>query len=80
MNLSEKKYRIVLLDVNGFEISERFADTIKAADLEMRYMASESWAEMGETTHNYLGSFKVEIQCKNECVADLFVFPDSEHE
>ena len=39
----------------------------------MKYMASEDWARMGETTHSNLGSFKVEILQGDTCVADRFI-------
>jgi len=72
MNL-EAKYRVVLLDADGYEIGERSADNLKAAKAEMSYMLSDQYANVAETTHETLGTHKVEARnSKGECILDHF--------
>lgn len=70
----ESKYRVVLLDTDGYEISERPADNLKEAKATMAYMLSDQYAEVAETTHETMGTHKVEVRnAKGECILDDFL-------
>lgn len=69
----ETKYRVVLIDAEGYEIGERPADNLREARAEMRYMLSDQYAKVAETTHETMGTCKVEVQnARGECILDEF--------
>ena len=69
----ENKYRVLLLDEDGYEIGERPADNLKQAKTEMAYMLSDKYAQAGETTHKAMGTHKAEVRnAKGECILDDF--------
>ncbi len=69
----ESKYRAVLLDRDGCDISERPAENLKQAGELMRYMLSDQYAEAAKTTHEKMGTHKVEVRnASEECVLDDF--------
>ena len=53
----ESKYRIVLLDKNGYDIGERFAENLKEAKQVMAYMFSDAYAKVTEITHEKTGTY-----------------------
>lgn len=70
----EAKYRVVLLDKDEYEIRERPADNLKEAKTTMAYMLSAQYAEVAETTHETMGTYKAEVRnAKGECVLDDFL-------
>jgi hypothetical protein len=69
----ESKYRVLLLDAEGYEIGERPADNLKDAKAEMAYMLSAQYAQVAETTHETMGTYKAEVRnAKGECILDDF--------
>jgi hypothetical protein len=67
----ESKYLVVLLDDDGYELSERPAQNLKEAKQEMGYMLSDAYAQAAETTHEKMGTHKVEVRnAKGECIFD----------
>lgn len=69
----ESKYRVLLLDTDGYEIGERPADNLKEAKAEMTYMLSAQYAQVAETTHEAMGTHKAEVRnAKGECILDDF--------
>jgi hypothetical protein len=67
----DSKYRVVLLDRDGYEIGERSAESLKEASSEMAYLLSDLYARAGETTHETMGTYKAEVRnSSGECVAD----------
>jgi hypothetical protein len=72
--MCDSKYQIVLLDAEGFTLSDRPADNHKQAKNSMRYMLSDEFARMAETTHAIMGTYKVETRnSKGQCVLDQFI-------
>ena len=70
----ESKYRVVLLDADGYEISERPADNLNEAVVTLAYMLSEQYANVAETTHKAMGTHKVEVRnAKGDCILDDFL-------
>lgn len=71
----EAKYQVLLLDKDGYHITNPFeADTLKAAKERAKYLLSDEWATTAETTHETLGTKKVEIRNQaGECVWDDFL-------
>lgn len=69
----ESKYRVVLLDAEDYEISDRPAENLKEAKTTMAYMLSAKYAEVAETTHETMGTYKAEVRnAKGECILDDF--------
>ena len=69
----DSKYRVILLDLEGYHLSERPADNLPEAKSTMAYMLSDAYARAAETTHEAMGSQKVEVRnAKDECVLDGF--------
>lgn len=67
----ESKYRVILLDKSGYDIGERAAENLKEAKHEMAYMLSDQYATVAESTHEIMGTYKVEVRnAKGECVLD----------
>lgn len=65
------RYRVVLLDNQGFEVGEKEADTLKEAKGKARYMLSDEYARNTESTHDR--THKVEVRnADGECVFDAF--------
>lgn len=72
----EAKYRVVLLDKDGYDIGQRTAENLKEAKQEMAYMLSDAYARIAETTHEATRTHKVEVRnAKGECVLDDFYRP-----
>lgn len=70
---NESKYRVVLMDVDGYTIGERSADTIREAKQTAAYMLSDAYANVAETTHKRMGTHKVEVQTRGGvCEYDEF--------
>lgn len=70
----EAKYRVLLLDAEGYEISDRLADNLKEAKKTMAYMLSEQYASVAETTHQTMGTHKAEVRnAGGECILDEFL-------
>lgn len=67
-------YGVILKDHRGSHISDWYeADNLKDAKERANYLLSDEWAIDAETTHEALGTNKVEILNKNgECVWDKF--------
>ena len=73
----EAKYRVVLLEKDGSEISDRPADNLREAKCEAKYMLSDECARWCETSHASLRTYKAEIRSQkngrdHECVLDFF--------
>lgn len=71
----ESKYRVVLLDKDGFDIGGDYpADNLKEAKDRMAYLLSEQYARQGaESTHKAMGTHKAEVRnSQGECVLDAF--------
>jgi len=69
----ETKYRVVVLDVEGYEISDRPATNLKEAKAEMAYVLSDEYAQAAETTHEIMGTHKAEVRnAKEECLLDAY--------
>lgn len=72
----ENKYRVTLLDTDGYEISESQADSLKEAKATMAYMLTDEYARGAETTHETMGTQKAEVRnTKGECILDGFLDP-----
>ena len=70
---NESKYRVMLMDVDGYVIGERSADTIREAKQTAKYMLSDAHATVAETTHERMGTHKVEVQTRGGvCEYDEF--------
>lgn len=68
-------YVIFLKDRDGFEITSDLAPNMKEAKKHAKYLLSPDYARSCETTHENLGTRKVEI-CETEsgdCVWDAFL-------
>ena len=64
---------VVLLDDKGFVItSQEDCETMKEAMERARYYISDSYAINCETTHEKMGTDKVEIRVNGECLKDIF--------
>lgn len=74
MTVKTGKYLVVLLDKDGCHTSEREADNLKQAKKEADYLLSDDFAKSCETTHEALGTHKVEVRLASngECVRDYF--------
>lgn len=69
----ESKYEVTLLSDLGSEIGTRPAENLKEAKSTARYMMSDAYATLAETTHATLRTEKVEIRdLSNEVVWDAF--------
>ena len=70
----ESKYFVVLLDREGYELGSREAMNLKDAKQEAAVLLDERWATSAETTHESLGTYKVEVRLDStgECVWDKF--------
>ena len=67
----DSKYRVVLLDQDGCEITERPADNNRQAKMEMRYLLSDDYATAIDSNHRVMGTFKAEVRNrKGECLSD----------
>jgi hypothetical protein len=72
---SEAKYQIVLKASDGTHISDWYdADNLKRAKEIAKRLLSDDWARDGETTHETLGTEKVEVlnNKTGECMYDEF--------
>ncbi len=70
---SESKYSVVLLDKDGYELSSRPADNLKEAKGHVRYLLSDDYANMAESSHDDMGTEKAEVRnAAGECVYDRF--------
>ena len=69
----ESKYRIVLLDEDRCEISDREADNLKDAKVAAKYLMSAEYARSCEASDNDLGWCKCEVRTqKGEVIYDWF--------
>lgn len=72
--MSESKYNVVLLDGEGFELSSRPADTLKAAKADGKYLLSDNYARVIESTHADQRTHKIEVRdSAGEVVWDKFL-------
>jgi hypothetical protein len=72
--VSESKYNVVLLDGDGYELSSRPADTLKAAKADAKYLLSDDYARVVETSHADMQTEKVEVRgSAGEVVWDKFI-------
>lgn len=69
------EFYIVLKDKDGFEICSDVVEGKAAAKQRARYMLSPNHAAMIGTSHEDLGTFKVEVQAmgSGECLWDAFL-------
>lgn len=64
---------VVLLDNKGFVITDQDGcETVREAKDRAKYYISDSYATACETTHERLGTEKVEIRVNGECLWDCF--------
>lgn len=63
---------VILLDKNGYEITREERESIKDAKDRAKYLISDAYAKSAETTHENLGTDKVEIRVNGECIYDWF--------
>ena len=64
-------YKVILKDSGGYEIDSRPADNLKEAKNIAKYLLSDEFARMAESTHADLGTERVEVFNKaGECVWD----------
>ncbi|MDG3444664.1 hypothetical protein [Nitrospirillum amazonense] len=67
------EYSVVLLDKNEFEIASCLINGLPNAKKQARYLLSDAYAVAVETTHDDLGTHKVEIRdAAGECLFDAF--------
>ncbi len=70
------KYTILLLDARDEVLASNDADTKKEAISRAKYLLSADYARSCETTHEELGTHKVEVRTFDgyyRCVWDMFV-------
>lgn len=67
-----KKIELVLLDFDGFEMSRDEYEFVKDAKERGKYMLSEAYAKICESTHQNMRTHKVEVRVNGECVWDEF--------
>ena len=74
MTVKTGKYKVVLLDKEGFEIGDREADNLKQSKEAATFLLSDDYARSAETTHASLGTHKVEVRLAStgECIKDYF--------
>lgn len=66
------KYQVVLLDHEGNELGARPAANLVVAKQEMAYLFSDAFARAVGSTHQALGTTKVEVRdAEGECVLDI---------
>lgn len=77
----ESKYLVIVLDREGFTMSESEVETLKEAKARAKYKLTDDWARSCESTHENLGTHKVEIRNQDdECVWDKFYEKESDDE
>lgn len=69
---STDEISVVLLDRDGFTITEQECETIKEAKERARYYISDSYERSAETTHATLMTEKAEVRVNGECLWDVF--------
>lgn len=66
------RYQVVLLDRDGSELGARPAANLIAAKQEMTYLLSKAFARDVGSTHQALGTAKVEVRdAEGECLLDM---------
>jgi len=65
------KYRIVLLDEDGYVLGESEAETLSKGRERARYMLSDEYARATESTHEHTHKVEVRNQA-GQCVWDSF--------
>lgn len=68
-----KSIEILLLDNEGFTISDEMCETVLIAKKRASYMLTDEWAITCETSHADLNTHKVECRVNGECVWDKFL-------
>lgn len=64
-------YNVVLLDKDGYETANDVVDGLPAAKKTAAYLLSADYAKAVESTHETLGTDKVEVRNESgECVWD----------
>jgi hypothetical protein len=66
-------YTIVLKDREGYEITRTSEDNLKDARKAAVYFLTSVYATRMGTTHEALGTHKVEVLKNDECVWDKFI-------
>lgn len=67
-------YNVILRDSKGYEISSREAEGLKKAKESAKYLASEDYARVCESSHETMDSSRVEVvNDDGECVWDMEV-------
>ncbi|MFC3058550.1 hypothetical protein [Paenirhodobacter populi] len=71
------EYTVILKDRDGFDICTALVDGLPAAKARARYLLSDEHAAMIGTTHDDLGTYKVEVQsnASGVCLWDAFRCP-----
>lgn len=65
------QYNVVLLDRDGFDIVNDLVDGLPAAKKTANYLLSADFAKTVESTHETLGTTKVEVRNESgECIWD----------
>ena len=68
-----KEYITLLLDGDGFEIgSGPLVTNLKDAKGHAKYLLTDEYARAAETTHEAMGTAKVEVRVNGECIWDAF--------
>ncbi len=67
------EYTVLLLDKDGCETANDLVHSMAAAKSRAKYFLSDGFAHQVESTHQVLGSHKVEIRdASGECLWDSF--------
>lgn len=68
------EYDVVLKDRDGYDICTDLVDGLAEAKTRARYLLSDKHADVIGTSHDTLGTYKVEVQAKKTgvCLWDAF--------
>lgn len=68
------EYDVVLKDRDGFDIFTELVDGLAVAKARAKYLLSDEYAAAIDTTHDALGTHKVEVQATRTgaCLWDAF--------
>jgi 3-polyprenyl-4-hydroxybenzoate decarboxylase len=68
-----REYSVILLDAEGYELTERLVENLKQAKAEMKYLLSNQYALACENTHADMRTHKAETRnASGEVVLDEF--------